>query len=82
MQKRALRFLGFATVVAFLTGASVWAQQPPKMSAALTNDVRDIEVQKQLIALGFSTQRRDEHPQTNLQRRLPGFARPTSRTAG
>ena len=54
MLRPTLRFLGFATVVTFLTGASAWAQQlePTKISAALTSDVRDVEVQKQLIALG------------------------------
>jgi esterase/lipase superfamily enzyme len=47
-----LRLLWLAAVIALLTGASAWAQQPPKMSADLTRDVRDAKVQEQLIALG------------------------------
>ena len=47
-----LRFLGLAPVIAFFAVTSAWAQQTPKMNAALTSDVRDVEVQKQLIALG------------------------------
>lgn len=48
-----LRCLAFATLTAFLPGASAWAQQQsPKISAALTSDLREVDVQKQLIALG------------------------------
>jgi esterase/lipase superfamily enzyme len=52
MLKLSLRYLGLTAIIAFLPITSAWAQQPPRMSADLTRDVRDVKVQQQLIALG------------------------------
>ncbi len=48
----ALRLRAFVAAVVLASAVPVAAQEPPPMSRGLLNDVRDIEVQKQLIALG------------------------------
>ena len=45
-----LRLLSLAAVIALASGAPAWGQQ--SMSEELVRDLRDVEVQKQLIALG------------------------------
>ena len=46
------RLLSLAAAIALASGAPAWGQQKQEMSTGLVRDLQDVEVQKQLIALG------------------------------
>jgi esterase/lipase superfamily enzyme len=73
MIMQTLRLLSLAAAFALTSGAPAWGQQEEAMSAALVRQLQDVEVQKQLIALGVLDATAGQASRSDLRRAVEWF---------
>jgi esterase/lipase superfamily enzyme len=67
--------LRLAATIALAFVAPAWAQQQPPMSAGLVNQLQDVEVQEQLIALGVLDSTAGQASRDDLRKAVDWFRR-------
>jgi Alpha/beta hydrolase of unknown function (DUF900) len=67
--------LALAAAIALAFVAPAWGQQEPPMSAGLLNQLQDVEVQEQLIALGVLDGTAGQAPRSDLRKAVEWFRR-------
>jgi esterase/lipase superfamily enzyme len=78
----ALRFLRFPAAIALAYVAPAWGQQEQAMSAALVKQLQDVEVQKQLIALGVLDATAGQASRSDLRKAVEWFRKAYQATRG
>jgi esterase/lipase superfamily enzyme len=76
------RLLSLATAIALTSLTPAWGQQDQKMSAGLVKQLQDVEVQKQLIALGVLDATAGQASRTDLRNAVDWFRKAYQFAAG